>query len=79
MLLRKHKPIRLSGKKMAALRSLVMIRDGGECVECRSRYNLELSHNLPRSLGGEDTAENTAMRCRSCHRKRDLHGEPGHF
>lgn len=40
---------------------------------------LELSHDKPRSLGGEDTEENCYVRCQRHHRLRDLHGMPGHF
>ena len=75
----KRRPIRLKGAAMSELRRKVFARDENRCVDCMSRWNLELSHNIPRSLGGEDTEENTACRCRDCHRLRDLHGEPGHF
>ena len=78
-IMQKRRVIRLQGKAMSELRRKVFARDGYRCVDCMSIYHLELSHNVPRSLGGEDTEENTACRCRECHRERDLHGCPGHF
>jgi 5-methylcytosine-specific restriction endonuclease McrA len=75
----KHKPIRLDSRGMAKLRTQAVIRDGGRCVQCGSRYWLELSHDVPRGRGGSDTIDNVHMRCKKCHIKRDLHGQPGHF
>jgi hypothetical protein len=87
--------VRLFGRDMIALHERVFERDGHRCVDCgwpyagrswtycelvqRGDIHLELSHNIPRGRGGSDTEENTACRCRICHRKRDLHGQPGHF
>lgn len=71
--------VRLFGEDMTLLRRKVFKRDGGACVDCGSRYWLQLSHNHPRGSGGDDTEENTAVRCIKCHRKLDGHGEPLHF
>lgn len=83
MLLPKRVPTRLRGQQMSALRARCYARDEGKCVDCGRNdvvwEPLELSHDIPRSLGGEDTEENCHMRCRTCHRKRDHHGQPGHY
>jgi 5-methylcytosine-specific restriction endonuclease McrA len=79
MMFPKHRPIRLKGKAMGELRKQVFARDGNCCVECGSTYWLELSHEIPRSLGGSDTPENTKCRCKKHHIARDMHGCPGHF
>lgn len=79
--------VRLFGKDMTALREKVFRTHGNACVnslwdeskamECMGP--LELSHEIPRSLGGSDTAENTRPRCRKHHRLRDGHGCDLHF
>jgi 5-methylcytosine-specific restriction endonuclease McrA len=40
---------------------------------------MELSHEKPKSLGGDDSDENLRTRCRRCHRKKDGHGQDLHF
>lgn len=71
--------VRLFGEDMTLLRRKVFKRDGGACVDCGSRYWLQLSHDIPRGQGGSDIEENTHPRCVTCHKRRDLHGQPGHF
>jgi hypothetical protein len=71
--------IRLFGLDMSHLRERVFARDQNCCVDCGSSYWLQLSHDVPRSMGGGDTEDNTHARCIICHRKKDLHGMPGHF
>lgn len=75
----KNRPIRLDSRRMKKLYQRVMERDGFRCVDCGSAYWVELSHDLPRSLGGSDTEENCHSRCKRCHIKRDGHGQPMHF
>ena len=74
---------RLFGKDMVNLRHQAMERDDYCCVDCLEPVvmtgPLELSHNIPRSLGGSDTLDNVNIRCRRHHRKRDLHGQDGHY
>ena len=74
----KLKPIRLDAAGMKKLRQAVFLRDQ-RCVDCGSMWWLELSHDIPRSLGGSDTERNCHVRCKRCHIKRDGHGEPMHF
>jgi 5-methylcytosine-specific restriction endonuclease McrA len=80
----------LEGKDVRRARARVFGRDEGECVDCSREVNfdtwegltypgMELSHEKPKSLGGDDSDANLRTRCRTCHRKRDLHGQPGHF
>lgn len=75
----KHRRIRLKGAQLRRLHDRVFERDGNRCIECGSTYWLEMSHNIPRSLGGDDSMENCWTRCKKCHIKRDGHGQPMHF
>jgi Holliday junction resolvasome RuvABC ATP-dependent DNA helicase subunit len=54
------------------IRREVWRRDGGKCVKCGSRENLEYDHIIPISKGGSNTARNIELLCESCNRvKRD--------
>ena len=43
-------------------------RDGGQCVRCQSRENLEYDHIIPVSKGGANTVRNIELLCQSCNR-----------
>jgi hypothetical protein len=54
------------------VRIAVWRRDGGKCVRCGSRENLEYDHIIPVSKGGSNTARNIELLCERCNReKRD--------
>ncbi len=67
----KHSTIRNPSSK---LRSMVIARDGGRCVNCGAtpaddpKVKLEVDHIVPWSKGGETVAENLRTTCRSCNR-----------
>jgi hypothetical protein len=52
------------------VRHEVWRRDGGRCVDCGSRENLEFDHIIALSRGGSNTARNIELRCQTCNRKK---------
>ena len=57
----------------SAIRREVWRRDGGKCVKCGSRKNLEYDHIIPVAEGGSNTARNIELLCEACNRaKSDL-------
>src|SRR5208283_919505 len=52
------------------VRREVWSRDGGKCVRCGSRENLEYDHIIPVSKGGSNTARNIELLCESCNRSK---------
>lgn len=56
----------------AAVRSLLVQRDGDLCRHCGSGEDIEVDHIHPVALGGTDEALNLQLLCRRCNRaKRD--------
>lgn len=49
------------------LRNQTLDRDNHSCVQCGTTEKLEAHHIIPRNDGGEDTLENMAILCHSCH------------
>jgi hypothetical protein len=86
-----YRRVFLEGKDVRRARARVFGRDEGMCVDCGHEvewnddpydfrtYLMELSHEKPKSLGGDDSDANLRTRCRRCHRKKDLHGCEGHY
>jgi hypothetical protein len=50
------------------IKQAVWKRDGGSCVECGSRFDIQYDHILPFSLGGATTVENLQILCANCNR-----------
>jgi len=53
-----------------AVKREVWRRDGGKCVRCSSRENLEFDHVIPVSKGGSNTVRNIELLCEACNRKK---------
>ena len=49
-----------------AIRSEVWRRDGGCCVHCGSKENLQFDHIIPISRGGATSVKNLQLLCRQC-------------
>lgn len=55
------------------IKDIVWNRDGGRCVICGSRENLEFDHIIPFSKGGATTVRNLQLLCQECNRKKSNH------
>lgn len=54
----------------SSVKMYVWRRDGGKCVECGSRENLEYDHIIPVSKGGSNTERNIQLLCEKCNRQK---------
>ena len=52
------------------VKQFVFIRDGGQCVQCGQKNELQYDHVIPVALGGSSEPENLQILCASCNRKK---------
>ena len=52
------------------VKKAVWERDGGRCVICGSKRQLEYDHHIPFSKGGSNTERNIRILCKECNRKK---------
>jgi HNH endonuclease len=50
------------------VRRAVFERDGGQCIECGSKFDLQYDHLIPVALGGASTVDNLQLLCGECNR-----------
>lgn len=53
-----------------AVRHLVMQRDGGTCVQCGARGDLQFDHIIPVAMGGGSDPANLQILCGGCNRRK---------
>lgn len=52
------------------IQEAVYDKDGGRCVNCGSRKNLEFDHIIPLAKGGSNTINNIQLLCQKCNRQK---------
>jgi HNH endonuclease len=52
------------------VKTWVWQRDGGRCVECGTRADLEYDHIIPLAMGGSNTERNLQLLCGPCNRRK---------
>lgn len=52
------------------VRRAVFERDGGQCVQCGSTFELQYDHVLPVAMGGATSLQNLQLLCGQCNREK---------
>ncbi|WP_438037230.1 HNH endonuclease [Sorangium sp. So ce204] len=52
------------------VQAFVWNRDGGQCVHCGSKTDLEFDHIVPAARGGSNTSRNIQLLCEACNRNK---------
>lgn len=58
------------GRITRDMQKIVYDRDGGQCVECGSTFNLQYDHIIPVTMGGATTVENLQLLCAACNQSK---------
>jgi hypothetical protein len=67
----KHRPIRLTGKKLRTLNNAIHVRDGHHCVICQAYVPDDTKfHHEPIGANKEDRMECGVVLCDRCHFER---------
>lgn len=59
---------RIRGREHGRIRQRILVRDGAQCRKCGCGLDLEVDHEIPLHLGGQESDLNRQLLCEDCHR-----------